>query len=40
MIPKDRSIFETFSWKKEYSAVLILNALYIAIFFYLMITYG
>jgi len=40
MIPKDKSIFELMSWKKEYTVVLILNFLYVAGFFYIMTIYG
>ena len=28
------------SWKKEYTVVLILNILYIVLFYYIMIIYG
>lgn len=40
MKPKDKPIFDRMSWKKEYTVVLLLNTLYILLFYHLMTHYS
>lgn len=40
MIQKDNSIKQLLSWKKEYTVVLILNVLYVMLFYFIMTIYS